>query len=57
MSQRLVESAYCHLGTMLVGTWAMSCFYRAFGAQIGKWSTFRVGNVISLPEQLRVDDW
>lgn len=57
ISQRFVESAYCHLGSMLLGTWAMSSFYRAFGARVGKSVTFRVGNVVSLPEQLQVGDW
>lgn len=42
---------------MLAGSWAMSSFYRLFGAEVGKWATFRVGNVITLPEQLQVGDW
>lgn len=42
---------------MLAGSWAMSSFYRLFGAEVGKWATFRVGNIITLPEQLQVGDW
>ena len=57
LSQRLVECAYSHLGSLLVGTWAMSAFYRLFGAHVGKWTTFRFGNAILCPDQLQIGDW
>ena len=57
MSQRLVETAHQQLGGMVSGSWAMSTFYRAFGADVGKWATFRDSNIITLPEQLKVGDW
>jgi len=57
MSQRLVEASYHHLGSLLVGTWGMSALYRLFGAQVGKWTTFRFGNPILCPDQLQIGDW
>ena len=45
------------MGSMLIGTWGASVFYRLYGAKVGKWTTFRFGNTILAPDMLDLGDW
>lgn len=57
LAQRLLEAAHSTLGSVMTGTWGLNAFYRLFGASVGKWTTFRYGNIISVPDMLTAGDW
>ena len=57
LCERLVSVGMQGFGGMLLGSWGAAVFYRLFGASVGRWATFRMSNVLHLPDMLSIGDW